>query len=307
MNERETLAILFYLKNNKRRSDNEVPIYMRITVNQNRAEMATQRYIDPAKWNSAGEFARGTKQEMRELNEYLDLLRSRVYKAQRELIEENRQVTAIALRNQIQGKTEMQKTLLEVFNYHNRLMAEKVPSEYSPSTVKRYKTTMAHVKAYIKYKYKTDDILLTQLNHRFITEFDHYFRTVRGCNHNSSIKYIKNLKKVVNLAVKNDWLRKDPFDKFSVKLKPVQKDFLTEDELKQLEDADITVPRLDEVRDIFVFSCYTGYAYVDVATLTRDNLRKGIDGNLWIYTNREKTSTKSNVPLLPKALEIIEK
>jgi len=307
MSERETLAILFYLKNGKKRSETEVPIYMRITVNQNRSEMAIQRYIDPAKWNGTGGFAKGTKQDTRELNEYLDLLRSRVYKAQRELIEEDSQITALALRNQIQGKTEQQKTLLEVFDYHNKLMAEKVPSEYSTSTIKRYKTTMGHVKAYIKYKYKTDDVLLTQLNHKFVTEFDHYFRTVRGCNHNSSIKYIKNLKKVVNLAVKNDWLRKDPFDKFTVKLKPVHRDFLTEDELKQLEDAEITVPRLDQVRDIFVFSCYTGYAYVDVTSLTHDNLRKGIDGNLWIYSNREKTSTKSNVPLLPKALEIIEK
>jgi len=307
MTKRETLAILFYLKNEKRKSNSEVPIYMRITVNQKRSEMAIQRYVDPAKWNRSGGYVKGTKQDIRELNEYLDLQRSRVYKAQRELIEDNKQVTAVALRNRVQGKTEEQKTLLEVFEYHNRLMAEKVPSEYSPSTVKRYKTTLGHVKAYIKYKYKTEDLLLTQLNHKFITEFDHYFRTVRGCNHNSSIKYIKNFRKVVNMAVKNDWLRKDPFDMFSVKLKPVQRDFLTEDELKQLEKVEISVHRLDQVRDIFVFACYTGYAYVDVANLTNENLRKGIDGDLWVYSNREKTSTKSNVPLLPKAIEIIEK
>jgi len=307
MIQRETLAILFYLRNDKARSESEVPIYMRITVNGKRSEMAIQRYSDPLKWNKAGGFAKGTKEDIRELNEYLDLLRSKVYKAQRDLLEEDKPISADSLRNRVQGKTEGQKTLIEVFDYHNQLMAEKVPAEYSKTTLVRFKTTLGHVKAYLKYKYKTDDLLLTQLNYKFISEFDHYFRTVKGCNHNTSIKYLKNVKKVVNLAVKNDWLRKDPFSKFSVKLKPVHRDFLTEDELHQIEDLKISIARLDMVRDVFVFSCYTGYAYVDVENLTSANLKKGIDRNLWIFTNREKTSGKSNVPLLPKAIEIIEK
>lgn len=305
--QRETLSILYYLRNDKARSEAEVPIYMRITVNGQRAEMAIQRYIDPEKWNIAGGFAKGTKEEVRELNEYLDIYRSKVYKAQRDLLEDNKAISAMALRNKIQGKDEDQKTLIEVFEYHNKLMSEKVPAEYSPTTLVRFKTTLGHVKDYIRYKYKTDDLLLTQLNYRFITEFDHYFRTVKGCNHNTSIKYLKNVKKVVNLAVKNDWLRKDPFSQFSVKLKPVHRHFLSEEELHRLEDLELKINRLDMVRDVFVFSCYTGYAYVDVENLTSANLKKGIDGDLWIFANREKTSGKSNVPLLPKAIEIIEK
>jgi site-specific recombinase XerD len=307
MTERQTLAILFYLRNDKAKAEDKVPIYMRITVNGRRAEMALHRYVDPEKWNNIAGYAKGTKQNIRLLNEYLDLQRSKVYKAQLELLEENNHVTAIGLRNKVQGKTTEQKTLTEVFEYHNRLMQEKIPSEYSPTTLIRFKTTLDHVKAFISYKYKTNDVLLTQLNHEFITEFDHYFRTVKSCNHNTSIKYIKNLKKVVNLAVKNDWLRKDPFDRFTVKLKPVNRGFLTEEELFQLENLNLEVPRLEQVRDIFVFSCYTGYAYVDVANLTKDNVRIGIEGNYWIFTDRQKTSTTSNVPLLPKALAIIEK
>ncbi|MFC2080882.1 site-specific integrase [Bacteroidota bacterium] len=307
MVERQTLAILFYLRRDKKRSENEIPIYLRITVNQKRAEMAVQRYIDPIKWNSSGGYAKGTKQEIRELNEFLDLYRSKVYKAQRELIEENKVVTAIALRNRVQGKTEDQKTLIEVFDYHNKLMEEKVPSEFSPATLARYVTTLKHVKDYLKYKYKTDDLLLNQLDHRFISEFDHYFRTVRKSSHNSSTKYLKNLKKIILLAIKNDWLDKDPFKKFSLKMKPVIRDSLTEEELKRIENLDFKIPRLDLVRDIFVFSCYTGYAYSDVAKLSRENIVKKIDGYFWINTFREKTKTKSNVPLFPPALEIIEK
>ncbi len=307
MVERQTLAILFYLRKDKARNKDEVPIYMRITVNHKRSELALQRYVDPDKWNTSGGAAKGTKSETRELNEFLDLQRSKVYAAQRELLEENRTVTALSLRNKVQGRSEEQKTLIEVFNYHNKLMEEKVPGEYSPATLIRYKTTLKHVKDYIRFKYKTDDVLLTQLDHRFITELDHYFRTEKGTNHNTSIKYIKNLKKVVNVAVMNDWLRKDPFDKFSVKIKPVKRDYLTSEELLCLEQLKISIPRLDQVRDAFIFSCYTGFAYSDAANLTKDNLRIGIDGEMWIYAERKKTSSKSNVPLLPKALEIINK
>jgi site-specific recombinase XerD len=307
MNQRQTLSILFYLRNDKARSEHEVPIYMRITVNHKRAETALQRYVDPEKWNNAGGIARGTKSETKELNDFLQIQRSKVFVAQRQLQEENKAVTAFALRNRVQGKSEGQKTLLEVFDYHNRLMEEKIPSEYRPATLRRYKTTRMHVKDYIKFNYKTDDVLLTQLDHRFISELDHYFRTVKQTNHNTSIKYIKNLKKVVNLAVANDWLRKDPFERFSVKIKPVKRDFLTTEELQRIEELKISTDRLDQVRDIFVFSCYTGFAYIDAANLTKDNLRKGMDGEMWIFADRTKTSTKSNVPLLPKALEIIKK
>ena len=175
------------------------------------------------------------------------------------------------------------------------------------TTLTRYETTFRHVKEFVRIKYRTDDIFLNQLNHEFITEFDHFLRTKHSCNHNSAIKYIKNLRKVINLAVNNDWLNKDPFKNFSVKLKEVRRDFLTEDELQKLVSHEFNIMRLDQVRDIFIFSCYTGLAYVDVEKLTENNIRKGIDGNLWIYTERTKTKTESNVPLLPEASRIINK
>ncbi len=111
----------------------------------------------------------------------------------------------------------------------------------------------------------------------------------------------------MKIAVKNEWLEKDPFENFKVTLKQVDREFLTEDELLKIESKEFYLPRLAQVRDIFVFSCYTGLAYIDVAKLTSDNIRKGIDGELWINIHRHKTDTPSNIPLLPKAVEIIEK
>ena len=307
MNERQTLAILFYLRRDKKKSDTEVPIYMRVTINGKRAEMAIHRFIDPMYWNNDSGVPRGTKNEIKQLSEYLSLMRSKVYLAQKSLIEDNKPVTSLSIRNIVQGKSERQHKLLDVFEYHNKLMEEKIPAEYSPTTLVRFKTTKKHVEDFIKKQYNTDDLFISQLNHEFVTNLEHYFKTVKLCNHNSTIKYIKNLKKIINLAIKNDWLNKDPFINFIGTTKPVKRDYLTADELKALEDKKITIPRLAQVKDIFVFSCYTGLAYVDAFNLTKDNIVRGIDKERWIFTQREKTSVKSNIPLMPKALEIIEK
>jgi len=307
MTPRQTLSILFYLRRDKLKTTKEAPIYLRVTVNGRRSEMAVQRVIDPDKWNKEGGFARGSRYEAKMLNEYLDALRQKVYEAQKELMDENSPVTATALRNRVQGVDKKQHTLMGLFEDHNKLMEAMVPEEYSPTTLVRYKTTRQHIQNFIKYKYGVDDVFLSQLNHEFVISLDHYFKIVRKCNHNTAAKYIKNLKKVVNLALKNDWLNKDPFINFSTKIKPVKREYLTLEELARLEGLEIGLRRLYTVRDVFVFSCYTGLAYVDIEKLTPDNLVKGIDGKLWIQTYRQKTDTKSNIPLLSPALLILEK
>ena len=307
MSERQTLSILFYLRRDKKKSDTEIPIYMRITVNGKRAEMAVHRFINPEDWNNESGAPRGSRNEIKQLNEYLSLQRSKAYQGQKLLIEDGKPVTAIGIRNLVQGISDKQYTILETFSYHNKLMKEEVGSGFSPTTLTRYETTKSHVETFIKYQYKTDDLYLTQLNHEFVTNLEHYFKTVKSCNHNTTSKYIKNLKKVVNLAIKNDWLGKDPFKNFAATIKPVKREYLTDEELHKIENKKIEVSRLAQVRDIFIFSCYTGLAYIDVFKLTKDNIVRGVDGERWIFTQREKTSSKSNIPLLPKALEIIEK
>jgi site-specific recombinase XerD len=307
MDKRQTLSILFYLRRDKKKSEKEIPIYMRITVNGKRAEMAIQRFINPEYWNNVAGIPRGSRNEIKQLNEYLSLQRSKAYQAQKSLIEDGKPVTAVGIRNIVQGISGNQHTLLETFTYHNKLMMEEVGITFSPTTLTRYETTKDHIKTFLKLQYKTDDIFLTQLNHEFATNLEHYFKTVKSCNHNTTSKYIKNLKKVINLALKIDWLGKDPFKNYSATIKPVKREYLTSEELKKIEDKQIDIPRLAQIRDIFIFSCFTGLAYVDVLHLTKDNIVTGIDGEKWIFTKREKTSTKSNIPLLPKALEIIDK
>ncbi len=302
-----SLGILFFIRKERASDEKKAAVYLRITINGKRAELSIKREVEITKWNSKGGRASGTSEASRLLNEYINLWERKTYQAHKQIVDEGSILSAEAIKNILLGKTAKQKTLVEVFEYHNKMLSEKVGIDHAEATFTRYETTLRHVKEFMKKVYKQSDFLLSQLNYKFVTDFEHYFITTCGCNQNTTYKYIKNLRRVINIAVKNEWLDKDPFQSFSIKFKPVERDFLTQDELKTVEDKKFVVARLDQVRDVFVFCCYTGLAYVDVAELTSDNIKKGIDGELWINTHRHKTETPSNIPLLPKAIEILEK
>jgi len=306
MDQKNTFAVSFFVRNDKKDSNGKLPIYMRITVNGERAELSTQRKIEPTRWNKAGQ-AKGNKDDIKSLNNYLDILKNKVYDIRADLIQKNQLVTAEVIKNEYNGIGKQTKKLSEVFEYHNQKVKELVGYDYAQATYRRYLTTQNHVINFLKYKYKTTDIYLSQLNHEFITEFEYYLKIENKCNHNSTAKYIKNLKKVVNLAYKNDWLSKDPFSNYSIHINEVKRDFLTSEELDAIENKEIKLERLEIIRDAFVFACYTGLAYIDIASLTSESIGIGIDGLYWIMTYRVKTDTKTNIPLLPKALAIIEK
>src|ERR1017187_6749999 len=301
-NRKQTFTILFYIVKSKINKNGEVPIYARITVNGVRSELSINRVIDENRWDSSAGKVKGNKEDARTINEHIDTIRTKIGDHQNTLIKNNKLVTSSAIKNSYSGITEKKLTLIELFKYHNQQMKEKVDIDFSNSTVIRYTTTLKHITDFLKINYKTSDMYLTELNYKFITEFEHYLKTVRKCNHNSTIKYIRNVRKVVNIALANDWLMKDPFLKFRGSIKEVERDFLSTEELQAIEDKEFKISRLDEVRDMFVFSCYTGLAYADIAKLSLNEIENGIDGEKWIYTHREKTETKSNIPLLPKEI-----
>lgn len=301
-----TFAISFFVRNDKLDSKGKAPIYMRITVNGERAELSTHRKVEPNKWNNAGK-VKGSKDEVKQLNSYLDILQNRIYDIRAELVQRNEFITAEKIKQEFSGRSKRGKTLVEVFEYHNQKMKDLIGKDYSIATHKRYETTLQHIKNFLKFQYNTNDVFLTQLDHEFATELEYYFKIQRKCNHNTAAKYIKNLKKVINLACKNDWLTKDPFSRYSIHINEVKREYLDPEELKSLEEKEIEIDRLDMIRDAFVFACYTGLAYADIEALSSEKIVRGIDGENWIITYRTKTDTRTSIPLLPKALSIIEK
>ncbi|WKL43705.1 site-specific integrase [Flavobacterium sp. ZE23DGlu08] len=197
--------------------------------------------------------------------------------------------------------------LLQIFQDHNDKMEILVGQEYAPGTLERYKTSLSHTKDFIKWKYSLSDINILKIDHAFVTEYEFYLRSERKCANNTAVKYIKNFHKIINQCLANGWLDKDPFTNYKSKVKEVIREYLSENEIEEIINKKFAIERLELVRDILLFSCFTGLAYIDVKQLTQDNISTGIDGDKWIFKTRQKTDTTSKIPLLPMAHEIINK
>ena len=304
---KNTFSILFYIRKSKQKADGTTPIYVRVTVNGKRSDFSSKRSIDASKWNKSKARAKGTNENTRTLNTYLDTLKQKLYDSHQHLLNKGKVVSAKALTNHYLDKSEEKQTLLEVFKLHNDNITSLIGRGYAKSTVTKYKTTYKHLKAFIKHKYKTDDLHLIQLSLSTITAFEYYLKTVQSVGVNCSNKYLTHFNKVVNLAVDNEWLDKNPCLNHKMKNKEVVKEFLTENEIDLLLQKELPIKRLDQVRDIFAFCCLTGLAFVDVAKLRPNDLHTGIDGKPWIHIRRQKTNSASHIPLFPHAISLIEK
>lgn len=174
-------------------------------------------------------------------------------------------------------------------------------------TLKRYKTIKLHSINYIKHEYGQTDISLSRLDYKFIKRFDQYLTITKGIGRNTATRYLKLVKTIVNYAVKNEWLERNPLNGYKLKSEQVKRVFLDKDELHTLESKEISIERLAKVRDIFVFCCYTGLSYADVKKLTIHNIELGFNGKRWICVDRTKSKVESKIPLLDQAKHIIEK
>jgi site-specific recombinase XerD len=230
-----------------------------------------------------------------------------LYEHQREVLDKNAILTAEGLKNIYLGIGESRKSILEVFEYHNEKIKSQIGKDYSVATHKKFIYTLNHLSTFIKIKYKRSDLFLYEINSEFVNEFDYYLRVTKKCNNNTTVKYVNLFKKIIGLALAHGWLDKNPFLNYKQKAKEVEREFLLEHELKALEEKDFSIRRLQQVKEVFIFCCYTGLAYVDVAKLTRDNIVLGIDRHKWIKQNRTKTDTRSSIPILPAAEAILDK
>ncbi len=298
---------LFYLKRAKADKMGNAPIYLRITVDGKRAELSTKKIIQPNNWDVEKGYAKGTKEDARIINQTIDGLKNKVNKIVLSLEHDEKQITAEVIKNSLLGVTEKKYTIKEIFEYHNKMVWAKVGKDYVEKTAQRYDITLNKVVAFLKAKHSKSDVELSEINFKFVTDFEFYLKTNDNLQNNTAMKYIKNFKKIIRIAFSNGWIEKDPFYNFKCKTEEKNRDFLTMEEIELLKEKEFSIPRLAEVRDIFLFACYTGYAYSDVEKLTTNDISKGIDGNKWIMTNRIKTDSRSNVPLLPVAEEMINK
>lgn len=301
------MSILFYLKSAKASKKGLYPIYQRITINGIRIELSTSKFVDKAKWNKEAGRIKGNSEEARLINSYLDILKNKAYETEKWMVNNDEEINAQTFKNKLLGIEENQRKLLIIFEDHNKRMKELVGKEFSNNTFKKYETTLSHTKEFLKHQYKINDISIKRVDIAFINDFDFYLRNTKNCNNNSTIKYIRNFGKIVKQCYVNGWLEKDPFLNYKGKVKEVERTYLTELEIEVLLNKNFKINRLELVRDIFLFSCFTGLAYIDVHNLTKSNIIVGIDGEKWISTHRQKTESASKIPILPVTQMIIDK
>lgn len=303
-----SLSVLFYVRKKGAGDLSMATIYLRITVNGKRAEVSTMRKIALSKWNAKANKVNGYSIEARQTNRQLDIIKNRIYEIYQNLLNDDIEfVTAKGIRDEYIGVNKNRKLILEMFEEHNLRMERLVGKEFSFRTLQRYKTTKKHLTKYIKSGYNLEDYPLKRIDVKYINGFIYYLKTEHNLSHNSALKYVAYFKKIIRVAVANGWLDKDPFYNFKLRPKKIDKEFLSKDEIIKLIQADFSIPRLAQVRDVFIFSCYTGLAYVDVAKLKEDDIVIGMDGRRWIKVKRTKTKTLSSIPILPIAEEIISK
>lgn len=308
MSTSNTFSILFWI-NSSRAKNYLTAVQARITVNGKRATISLKLKADIRSWDKEKQRAKGNKEKSRMLNLYLDQVYAQLVQCYQELRFKNQLITAQLIKATYLGFDGDSKTLLELIKYHNN----KISNTLAVGSIRNFSITENYIIKFIAKEKKTSNIFLKKLDYKFLCDFESYLANYwpkghpKGMGQNTIMKHIQRLRKIVTLAYHMEWIDKDPFVRWKPVFEKREREFLSEFELQNMEVKEFELKRLERVRDLFIFSCYTGISYIDVMNLTQDNISLGIDGNNWIFTNRQKTKTKVKIPLLPKAQNLINK
>ncbi|MHA7056441.1 site-specific integrase [Aquimarina sp. M1] len=303
-----TFSILFWIYASRAVND-QTNIYVRLTLNGQRVNVSLKRKVNATTWNAKTQRANGTSKISKALNLYLNDVQSKIYRIYEQLKSEEIPFTSQSIKDRFLGESRKSYSFRNLIDYHNEKMQHKLHN----NTIGQYKTSQRYMLAYILKEYKKSDILLIEMDYSFVVGFENYLRSFvpkpgqPKIGHNTAMKHIKRLRRMVTLAYRMEWLDRDPFDNYTIRIEKKEREFLTAKELRNIEDMTSSIERLITVKDIFIFSCYTGISYVDIVELTHNNIIIGMDDNPWIIAERVKTGTPFKIPLLSQAAELVKK
>lgn len=307
MRTQSTFSVLFWIYT-KRAKNNFAVVYARITVNGKKLNISLKRKVDLTLWNPKKQRVEGKSTESREVNEFLNQEHSRLFQIYQELKIQGKVLSPELVKEKYFGVDEKLFSVDDIITYHNDNMFSKLRG----NTSRLYLTSQKYIRQFIKQEYGRNDFYLKELDYSFILRFEKFLRSVKPrhyqkkLQHNAVMKHIQRLRKMVTLAFHLEWIDKDPFVKFKANLIQKEREFLSREELQSLEELENLNERLRVVRDMFIFSCYTGVSYADLVLLTPKNLVMGINHKMWIVTQRKKNGNPVKIPLLSKALNLID-
>ncbi len=307
-----TFSVIFVPRAKKNTEQKKEKLYARITVDGQRVEISLSRDFSTGLFNPKAQRCLGSNSESKQINDFVSIVNSDLNEIRKKLMLEGKEITAELIKARYKGLPDPDDipdpTVLDLYDEHNRKFKELIGTKnHSPSTYQRHLTSKGHVAAFIQHQYGKEDLTWEKVDFSFLSNFEHYFKAVRKCNHNSTMKYIKNLGKIIRLAIGEGYLTKDPFDRFKLTYEQVDREILSQEEIDNMAQLSIPEARLDRVRDMFIFCVYTGIAFADVCNLRMQHIFKDHEGTQWIKNKRIKTKVEFMIPVLDIPKKIIEK
>ncbi len=300
------LTINFSLKKLKSRTDGKCPVYVRCTMNNQRFELSTGIFICPESWDDERQQVAGRSEESKILNNRLNKITNRVQDVYNQLESKGEPFSILNVKNKLQGVSD-EKGILEILDVIIKGIEARVGNDYSEGTLKHYKTTRERLVEFLKTKLGKDDLMLSMVDYNFLNSFDIYLKTEYQLKPNTALTYHKHLKKALNTGIAMNLISNNPYSSFKVSRNETHRDYLNIQELEQIRNKGISTLRMETIRDIFIFACYTGLGYAELKKLNSTHIHKGNDGGKWIIIDRTKTDIRCRVPLLPQAKAILQK
>lgn len=302
------VSILFFIKRKKLLRDGTASIFVRVTFNRLSAEVSTGKSVIPSHWVATKGRAKGRTLINKQINSFLDQMEYTLHDLTLQIQREGKQVSAKEILNRYKhlNAPKSETGILALYAEHNQELKELVGISMALATYKRHETSLKLFHEFLQYKYQVEDVAVNDVDVEMLQKYQHYLMTIRCNNNNTTVKYIRNLGKILNLAVSRKLIKDSPIEELKLKVDPVDKGFLTQEELVRLAEKDFNVTRLKQVRDVFLFCCYTGLAYIDVYSLTTNDIVEE-NGRLWIKKARHKTNVMCHIPILRPAKDILDK
>ena len=305
---KSTFSIIFYLKRQVVKKDGTVPVMGRITVDGTQAQFSCKLTANPNLWDTKGGRMTGKSMLALEVNRKLDKMRVSISKYYQEILDRDNFVTAEKVKNAFLGLEYRCHTLMKVYAQAK----DEVEKQYkagmnSLGTFKKFRIGYAYVGEFLQSHYNLKDIALKELSLPFITDYETFLRTDKHLKINSAMVLVRNLRVMIFRAIDREWLVKDPFRRYEYKYEETTREILTKEEIHLLMETPISSKKMSLVRDLFLFCCFTGLAFIDLYNLKEENVKEFFDGGEWIVIHRQKTGTEANIKLLDYPKLIMEK
>lgn len=305
---RSTFKLLFYLKKNEPKKNGNVPVMGRITIDGTPKTFGTKLEINPETWDLKHGRVLGKSNLATDINQKLDKIRVRINKIYEDMMKDDGFATSQKVKLSFLGVGVMEDAILRVFKEQNEDFEKMVSKgKRSQNTYNKYKTVFNHLSEFIKERYHRDDMAFRELTGDFIREFDFFLRIDKECTHNTVWVYTMPVIALADLAIKKGIIKQNPFEDYEISMQEIDRSYLLKENVEKLMLLKLSKPKYELVKDLFIFSCFTGLSYIDIKKLKWSNIQSFFDGHQWIISRRKKSDVSSNVRLLEIPKRIIEK